>query len=91
MGAWNISRLSDDQRLPYLSAELRRLRVDIVGFSETKKPGSGDISMENYTFYLGSGQSNGARCKGVAVAICSQLQSSVDGVTPADERMMLMR
>ena len=90
LGAWNVLTLSEDHRLPHLSAELRRLRVDIVGLSETRRPGNGEISSEGYTYYW-SGHSNGARLGGVAIGISSRLQSSVVGVTPVDERMMLVR
>ena len=40
MGSWNVLSLSDNQRLPHLSDELSRLRVDMVGLSETRRPGS---------------------------------------------------
>ena len=90
VGAWNILSLSDDHRLPHLSAELRRLRVDIVGLSETRRPGNGEISSGGYTYYW-SGQSDGAHLRGVAIGISSRLQSSVVGVTPVDERILLLR
>ena len=90
MGAWNILTLSDDHRLPHLSDELRRLRVDIVGLSEARRPGSGEISSGGYTYYW-SGRSDGARLGEVAIGISSRLQSSVVGVTPVDERVMVLR
>ena len=90
MGYWNVLSLSDDHRLPYLSGELRRLRVDIVGLSETRRPGSGEISGGGFTYYW-SGMSDGARLRGVAIGISSQLCSSVVEVTPVDERIMRVR
>ena len=90
MGTWNILSLSDDHRLPCLSDELRRLRVDIVGLSEVRRPGSGEVSSGGYTYYW-SGRGDGAHLGGVAVGISSRLQPSVIGVTPVDERVMLVR
>ena len=90
VGSWNILSLSEDHRLPHLSDELSRLRVDMVGLSETRRPGSGDISSRGFTYYW-SGMSNGARLRGVAIAISSKLQSSVVEVTPVDERIMRLR
>ena len=90
MGSWNILSLSMDDRLPLLSRELSRLRVDIVGLSETRRPGSGETSSEGYTYYW-SGMSNGARLRGVAIGISSRLQPSVVEVTPVDERILRMR
>merc|ERR1712035_35553 len=57
---WNILSLSEDHRLPHLSNELRRLRGGILGLSETRRPGSGEISSEEYIDYWSS-TSNGTR------------------------------
>ncbi len=43
-----------------------------------------------YTYYW-SGGGDGAHLGDVAVGISSQMQSSVIGITPADERIMLVR
>ncbi|MPC95059.1 hypothetical protein E2C01_090254 [Portunus trituberculatus] len=48
--------------------ELSRLRVDMVGISETRR----------------SGMSNGHHVKGVAIGISSRLQWSVEEVTVVD-------
>ena len=90
VGTWNILSLSEDHRLPHLSNELRRLKVDIAGLSETRRPGSGEISCGDYT-YCWSGTSNGTRVRGVAVAISSKLWPFVVEVTPVDERIMRVR
>ena len=90
VGAWNILTLSDDSRLPPLSGELRRLRIDIAALSEVRRPGDGEISCDGYTYYW-SGCSNGARLRGVAVAVSTRLVPSVVKVTNVDERIMLVR
>ncbi|MFV0264599.1 MAG: endonuclease/exonuclease/phosphatase family protein, partial [Kluyvera sp.] len=90
VGSWNVLSLSEDHRLPCLSDELRRLKVDIVGLSETRRPGNGEISSMGYTYYW-SGMSNGARLRGVAIGISSKLQPFVVEVTPVDERIMRVR
>ena len=76
VGSWNILSLSDDQRLPHLSDELGRLRVDIVGLSETRRPGRGEISSRSYTYYWSSA-SNGHRLNGVAVGLSGTLKPLV--------------
>ena len=90
VGSWNVQTLSEDHRLPHLSDELSRLRVDMVGLSETRRPGTGEISSKGYSYYW-SGMSNGARLRGVAIGISSRLQPSVVEVTPVDERIMQLR
>ncbi|MCP3680346.1 MAG: endonuclease/exonuclease/phosphatase family protein [Gammaproteobacteria bacterium] len=89
-GTWNILNLSKDHQLPLLSGELSRLRVDIVGLSEVRRPGNGEISSGGYTYYW-SGMSNGARLRGVAIGISSRLQPSVVEVALVDERIMRLR
>ena len=90
MGFWNVLSLSEDHRLPHLSDELSRLRVDMVGLSETRRPGSGETSSKGFTYYW-SGTSNGHHVKGVAIGVSSRLQPSVVEVTPVDERIMRLR
>ena len=90
MGTWNILSLAEDRRLPILSAELRKLRVDIAGLSEVRRPGNGEIRSEGYTYYW-SGMANGTHLRGVAVAISDRLSAAVVGITTVDERIMCVR
>ncbi len=55
------------------------------GLSEARRPGSGGY------FYYWSGSSDGARLGVVAIVIFSRLLSSVVGVTPVDELIILLR
>ena len=90
VSSWNILNLSENHRLPHLSDELSRLRMDIVGLFETRRPGSSEISSKGFTYYW-SGMSNGASLKGVAIGIPSRLQPSVVEVIPVDECIMRLR
>ncbi|KAG0719990.1 Craniofacial development protein 2 [Chionoecetes opilio] len=83
VGSWNVLSLSDDRRLSPLSGELSRLRVEIVGLSETRRTSSGETSRGGYTYYWSS-MSNGDHVRGVAIGISSKLQPSVVEVTPVD-------
>lgn len=64
--------------------------MNIVSFSETKKPGDEQIRRKGCTYYW-SGKSDGARPKGVAIAISCNLQPSVVGITSVGEFVMLVR
>ena len=64
--------------------------MNIVGLSETRKPGSGEISSRGFTYYW-SGMNNGAHLKGTAVGVFSRLQPFVVKVIPVDERIIRMR
>ena len=88
--SWNVLSLSEDHRLPHLLDELSRLRVDMVGLSETRRPASGETSSKCFTSYW-SNMSIGHHVKGLAIGISSRLQPSVVEVTPVDERIMRLR
>ena len=90
VGAWNIRSLRQDERLPLLSRELKRLGVEVAALSEVRRPGSGTISVGGYTYYW-SGRSDGHHLQGVAIAISSRLLPAVVEVTPVDERIMALR
>ncbi len=60
------------------------------GFFDKQHSGSDEISNGGYTYYW-SGRSDGTRLGGVVIYIFSRLQSSVVGVTPVDERIMVLR
>ena len=62
----------------------------IVGLSETRRPGSEEISSRGFINYW-SGRRNGARIKGVAIGVSSRLHPSVVEVIPVDERIMRLR
>ncbi|XP_069982177.1 uncharacterized protein [Penaeus vannamei] len=90
VGAWNVRSLRHDDRLPLLSRELGRLRVEVAALSKVRRPSSGMTSVGGYTYYR-SGHSDGHHLQGVAIAISSRLQPSVVEVTPVDERIMVLR
>ena len=90
MEACNIHSLRQDDQLPLLSRELRRLRVGVAALLEVRSPGSGTTSVGGYTYYW-SGRSNGHHLQGVAIAVSGRLRPSVVEVTPVNEHIMVMR
>ena len=51
VGFWNVLSRSEDHRLPHISDELSRLRMDMVGLFETRRPGSGKANSKCFTYY----------------------------------------
>lgn len=86
--SWNGQSLLDDDRLPCLSNELRKLRVDIVPLSKQWRPGRGQINGEGRDTHHWSGMSNGSCVKGVAMGISSWLLPFVVEVASVHERIM---
>lgn len=54
-----------------------------MDLSETSRPDSGERSNGGYTYYC-SGQRNGVRLKGMAIATSERIQTFVVGVTPIE-------
>ena len=57
--------------------------MDIVGLSETRRPGNGEISSRGFIYYW-SGTSNGARLKRVVIGFSRRLHPSVVEVIPVN-------
>ena len=55
-----------------------------------RRPGDGTISEGGFTFYW-SGRSDSWRTEGVAIAVRDSLVPMVVGVTPVDERILVVR
>ena len=90
MGAWNVTSLQEDSRIPALSRELSRLGVAVAALSEVRRPGTGETSVDDYTYYW-SGRADGRHTEGVAVAVANRVAKQVREVTPVCERIMRLR
>ena len=73
--------------MPHVSDELSRLRVNIVGLSETRRSGNCETSSEGFIYYWFS-MSSGHHVKGVTIGVSSRLQPSDVEFTLVDERVM---
>jgi len=90
VGAWNVTSLREDSRVPVLSTELARLGIAVAALSEVRRPGSGETKAGGYTYYW-SGRSDGRHTEGVAVAVSDLVASQVREVTAVSERIMRLR
>ncbi len=90
MGAWNVLSLREDDHLSLLSFELKHLNISIAALSEARRPDSGEIMADGYTYYW-SGRSDVYHAQGVAEAVPNKLIPMVIEVTPVNERLMRQR
>ena len=90
MDAWNVPFRREDDHLPLLSSELKRLDIGIGALSEVQRPDCGEIMVGGYT-YDSSGRSDGYHAQGVAVAVSNKLTPMIIEVTPVNERIMRLR
>ena len=56
IGAWNVRTMYEDGRTEQVLGEFRRLRLDILGISESRWIGEGEEIMENGEHVIYSGR-----------------------------------
>ena len=89
VGSWNVRTLREDHSICQLSAELKRLRVQLAALSEVRRLGRGEIRVGGYTYFW-SGPAEG-HTQGVAIAVADQLLPAVDDIRCVSERLMSLR
>lgn len=77
-------------KLRNIEQEMVRLKIDVVGMSDTRWIGSGELSTENGRVYY-SGNDDTQHRYGVAVILDRNVVKSVTGFIPMSERVMLLQ
>lgn len=87
MGTWNIRGLSGKE--DELVQEFQRTKLDILGITETKKKGSGEMEMEGDHLLIYSGVDENDRARGgVGCIISSRYRKFVGDWSAIDERIL---
>lgn len=91
IGTWNVRSLKQDGKLPNVIKEIKRLRVDILGISDTKWPGQGKhfTSDEHVLYHSGSDQPT--ERYGVGILLAKEMSRAVTNFVPLSNRAMLIR
>ena len=55
MGTWNVRTLRQAGRLENLTSEMDKCELNVVGLSEVRWPGKGEIVSGNYTMFYSGG------------------------------------
>lgn len=90
VGTWNVRSLFEAGKIDNLELEMERNRVDILGISEMRWPGSGTCVREKTVTYY-SGSSASSHYNGVGVMIKKELMSAVTNFVPLTDRVMLLQ
>lgn len=90
IATWNIRSLYMSGKLANVELERCRLKIDILGLSEVRWPGSGQQITKTGTIYY-SGRDDSKHEYGVAIIVSPQIAKSVLTFIPINERMMLLR
>ena len=66
VGTWNVLSLeSSSSKLYELSQNMSAYKMDVLGLTETHRPGTGEVTLDDGSLFINSGRSDGYRRKGV--------------------------
>ena len=73
---WNVNTLFQVGKFENLKKEARRMNLDVVGVSEVRWTGVGQVSSDGWTFYYSGGDRHEA---GVGVLLTKEMADAVVG------------
>ena len=88
IGTWNVRSLNQD-KLEVVKQEMARVNVDILGISETKWTGMGELNSDDHYIYYCRQES--LRRNGVAIMVNKRVQNGVLGYNLKNNRMISVR
>lgn len=91
IGQWNIRTLKEPSRLSQLEREMQKYNIQILGISEMRWPGSGEMQTAegNLLIFSGGEVNNGQR--GVGLIIAGKLRNSLISWKPTSDRIITAR
>nr|XP_032527792.1 craniofacial development protein 2-like [Danaus plexippus plexippus] len=93
IACWNVRTLSEDSRLAQAGAEMLRYKLQILGLSEVRRNGFGELRMSGGLTFLYSGKEDeeGARENGVGFLLSDTAKKSLLDWKPISERIITAR
>lgn len=92
IATWNVRTLYQSGKLNNAINEMKRLKIDLLGMSEIRWPGSGKCEKEDATmFYSGSRGEDANHRHGVAVLVNNKIRKHIKNFIPYSERCMLIQ
>uniref|UniRef100_A0A8D8T3N0 Craniofacial development protein 2 n=1 Tax=Cacopsylla melanoneura TaxID=428564 RepID=A0A8D8T3N0_9HEMI len=89
-GTWNVRTMAQAGQLENTIQEMERLKIQVLGVSEMRWPGSGFMDVENHRIYH-SGTSDNTYQYGVGMIIQKRLVNQVTNFVPLTDRIMLLQ
>lgn len=91
LSTWNVRGLNKKGKLENVIAEMVRLKIDIMGISETKLADSGRIDKDDATlFYTGNPSGQKSNYHGVGIMVRGELRKYVSNVIHFSNRCMML-
>uniref|UniRef100_A0A8D8UV16 Craniofacial development protein 2 n=2 Tax=Cacopsylla melanoneura TaxID=428564 RepID=A0A8D8UV16_9HEMI len=90
IGTWNVNSMFEEGKAHNVALEMTRLKIKIMGISETRWIGSGQSTVQNKTIYF-SGNVDSKHLHGVAIMIDETEKHTVKNFVPLSPRVMLLQ
>ena len=92
LATWNVLSLeSSTSKLYELSENVSKYNLDVLGLTETHRPGTGEEMLENGSLFINSGRSDGYRRQGVGLVLSKAVKNSLISYSPVSERIIAAR
>ena len=88
IGAWNINTLYQTGKYENIKQEMKRLNLDILGLSEVRWKGAGELIDKDIRFIYSGGETHH---KGVGIMMSPKVAKSVIGYWAVSERILLVK
>lgn len=90
VATWNVQSMYESGKTHNIIKEMSRLKIDVLGVSETHWPSSGQCDTLKYKVYY-SGNNTAHHRNGTAIIVAPHINSAVKSCTPHSDRMMLLQ
>ena len=92
VGTWNVLSLeSSSSKLYELSQNMSAYKMDVLGLTETHRPGTGEVTLDDGSLFINSGRSDGYRRQGVGLVLSKKTKNSLISYSPISERILAAR
>ena len=88
IATWNVRTLSQAGKLANLRQEMERLKISVLGVSEVRWPGSGEVQYEKSKFIYSGGDK---RERGVGILLAEDAAKSLKGYWAVSDRIILVK
>ena len=90
IGTWNVQSMFQTGKVANTIKEMRRLKVDILGVSEMRWPGSGECEVDEHKIYY-AGENSVQHRNGVAILVTKEINRAVLGFLPVSDRVAMIK
>lgn len=93
MATWNVRSMYESGKLKNIEQEMMRLKIDILGISDTRWIDSGELrTTRGRLYYSGNTDGNDSQhLYGVAINVSEKVAKTVTGFIPISERIILLQ